>query len=132
MRRVEENDPTALWEYSRILESTNPEEAYKFVVLAAQLSHPKAIMLLGDKCAEQNKFVEADRYYSMGAKSGEVDCSVKLAKLHLLSDESLGLVELEELAEMGVLSACGALADYYKAHGNENQYEYWSSRVNNE
>ncbi|MCH5350625.1 MAG: hypothetical protein J1F39_01475 [Clostridiales bacterium] len=132
LRRVEANEPAALWEYSRILEETDIDEAYKYAVLAAQLFHPQAIMLLGDRCAKDNDSEEAERYYRMGVKAGLVDCSVKLAKLHLLSNEPQGLIELEELTEMGVKSAAAALAEYYKARGNEKQYEYWSSRVSNE
>lgn len=129
---MEQNEPTALWEYSRIIEEKNPDEAYKFAVLAAQLNNPHAIMFLGDKCAEEGYIEDAERYFRMGVKAGLTDCSVKLARIHLLADEPTGLVEMEELAEMGVGAAATALADYYKAHDNEVQYEYWSSRVKDE
>ncbi|MCH5158317.1 MAG: hypothetical protein J1F33_03865 [Clostridiales bacterium] len=132
LRRVQGNEPAALWEYSRLIEADSPDEAYKFAVLAAQLNQPDAAMYLGDRCAQEEKPDDAERYYRIGIKAGVAVCAVKLALIHLSKDEPTGLVELEELAEMGEISAAEALADYYKAHRNEVQYEYWSLRVKDE
>ena len=129
LRRVEKNDPAALWEYSRILEDKDSDEALKYLTLAAQLNYPPAIKSMADKLYDDNKVDEATHYYKMGAKAGLLDCSVKLAVINLDSDEGRSLLELEELAEMGVESAAKALADYYASQGNKVQHDYWSSLV---
>lgn len=127
MRRVEADDPEALWEYSRILEKEDTAESFKYTVLAAQLGYPLAIQRVGDAYFDEDNFEEAEHYYRAGAKAGILDCSVKLAVINIAYNEQKSILELEELAEMGITSACVALADYYRAHGNRKQYAYWHS-----
>lgn len=127
MRRVEADDPAALWEYSRLLERDDPVEAFKFTILAAQLGHPLANQCVGDAYFDEEDYKEAEHYYRAGAKAGILDCSVKLAVIRLEYNDQRAVAELEELAEMGVTSACAALADYYREHGNRKQYAYWRS-----
>lgn len=129
LRRVEADEPDALWEYSRLMEHDNPGEAHKYAVLAAQLGVPQAIKRLGDEYYRANNLAEAEHYYRLGVKAGLIDCSVRLAEMRLPSDEQNAVTELEELAEMGVNSACAALADYYSKLGDKVQYAYWNSRV---
>lgn len=126
-RRVEADDPAALYMYAELLSSSSPEEAAKYITLSAQLGYPPAAEKLGDMYYAAGDAENAEHFYKAGAKAGILDCSVKLAVLRLPEYEHLSVRELEELAEAGVVSACAALADYYKKNGNRKQAAYWRS-----
>lgn len=128
-RRVEADDPDALLQYADLLRDIDPEEAYKFTVLSAQLGNPAAIERMGDDYLTKGDTETAAQYYKRGAKAGVLDCSVKLAMINLENNEHAALFELEELAQMGVKSACVALADYYKRSGNKKESAYWRSML---
>ncbi len=125
--RVERDDPAALYDYAVYLSDTNSDEALKYVLLSAQLGYPKAIEKKGDLFLEAGDAESAARCFKTGAKAGLLDCSVKLAVLRLDDFEHAAVRELEDLAEIGVTSACSALADYYHKHGNRKQAAYWRS-----
>ncbi len=127
MRRVEADDPAALWEYAVLLEEKDPAESFKYTILAAQLGVPQALQRAGDAYFDDDRYEEAAHYYRAGAKAGLIECSVKLAVINLSRNEQKSVNELEELAEMGITSACEALADYYREHGNKRLYAYWHS-----
>lgn len=127
--RVDADDPSAMFLYAEYVRPTDPVEADKYTVLAAQLGNPQAAEALGDKNMEAGNQDAAAHYYKMGAKAGILDCSVKLAVISLDVNEAAALHELEELAESGVKSACSALAAYYKAQGNRKQYNFWHSLI---
>ncbi len=129
-RRVEANDPAALYMYAELLRPTEPAEADKYITLSAQLGYPPAAEKLGNIYYEAGDYENAEHCYKIGAKAGILDCSVKLAMLKLTVSEHDSIRELEELAEVGVPSACLALADYYKRHGNRKQAAYWRSLLN--
>lgn len=128
-RAADADDPQALFAYSRILQETDPKEAYKYVILAAQLGNPYALEAVGDRYLAEGRYDDATRCFKMGARAGILDCSVKLAVIRLEYDESSALRELEDLAEIGIRSACAALAEYYKESGNRKQYAYWRSLI---
>lgn len=128
-RRVEADDPDALYKYATLLRDIDPSEAYKYTVLAAQLGNLTAIERVGDDFLTKGNTEEAAKYYKTGAKAGVLDCSVKLAVINLEYNESAALSELEELAQMGVKSACVALADFYKRSGNKRESAYWRSML---
>lgn len=125
--RVAANDPEAMFVYAETVCQSDKAEFDKYIRLAAQLGHPAACEKLGDKYMEANDYDNASHYYRIGAKAGRLDCSVKVALIHLSFDEITAIKELEELAESGVKSACSALAAYYKALGNRKQYNFWNS-----
>lgn len=127
--RVDADDPVAMFVYADMVRAQNPQEAYKYTVLAAQLGNPNAAERLGDKYMESGDNYNASHYYRMGAKADLLDCAVKLAVINLTSDETAALRDLEELAESGVKSACYALAAYYKARGNKKESDFWASIV---
>lgn len=127
--RAEKDEPSAMYLYAQAIRPTDPEEADKFIVLAATLGQPNAAELFGDKLSAEGDFERARHYYKTGAKGGLLDCAVKIAITNLGIDEYAAVRELEELAEDGVQSACQALATYYKARGNDNQAAYWKSLV---
>ena len=119
-RRVEADDPSALYEYSRLVRDSDPVEADKFVMLAAQV---------GDVYLDRGDIPTAEQYFKLGAKAGILDCSVKLAVIELDRDEQAAVKELEDLAEIGIRSAADALAEYYRVNGNKKQAAYWRSLV---
>ncbi len=127
--RVEADDPEALCEYARVLAPLNAAESEKFYELAAQLGQPEAAEHMGDVLLDRGDTDRAAALYRVGAKAGILDCSVKLAAINIPHDERTSLRELEDLAEIGVKSACKALAEYYKSQGNRKQYAYWRSLV---
>lgn len=126
-KRVDANDPNAMYIYAQAVRQTDPTEANKYIVLAAQLGNPEACEVMGDKFQEQGDLDRARFYYKTGAKAGIVDCSVKIAMINLYIDEYSALRELEDLAESGIKSACTALAAYYKSKGNRKEYNFWRS-----
>ncbi len=126
-RRMDADDPAALYEYAELVRASNRAEAYKYTVLAAQLGNPAAMECMGDDCIANGDVASAVRYYKSGAKAGLLDCTVKLAILKLDVNESAAAIELEELAQMGVASACIALSNYHKAKGHKKQSAYWRS-----
>lgn len=128
-RRVEADDPSALYEYSQLLRGSDPAEADKFVMLAAQLGEPHAAEQMGDRCLDVGDIAAAEQYFKLGAKAGILDCSVKLAVIELDRDEQAAVKELEDLAEIGIRSAADALAEYYRVNGNKKQAAYWRSLV---
>lgn len=125
--RVERDDPAALYDYAVYLSETNADEALKYVLLSAQLGYPKAVDKKGDMYLEAGDKENAALCFKTGAKAGLLDCSVKLAVLRLDEYEHAAVRELEDLAELGVMSACAALAEYYHKHGNRKQAAYWRS-----
>lgn len=127
LRRVEADDPVAMFTYGEMLQRTNPAEADKYITLSAQLGYPPAAEKLGDMYLAADDFENAERCYKTGAKAGIIDCSVKLAVLRIDEYEHSSVRELEELAEAGIVSACAALAEYYKKNGNRKQAAYWRS-----
>lgn len=127
--RVEADEPQALYDYARYLAPTDAKESDKYFTLAAQLGHPEAAEYLGDKFLSEGDYDNALVFFKMGAKAGILDCSVKIAAMNVAIDDQAAVHELEELAEMGVRSACIALAEYYKAQGNRKQYAYWHSLI---
>ncbi|MCI9405164.1 MAG: hypothetical protein HFJ21_03500 [Clostridia bacterium] len=128
-RRVEADDPSALYEYSRLVRDSDPVEADKFVMLAAQLGEPHAAEQVGDVYLDRGDIPTAEQYFKLGAKAGILDCSVKLAVIELDRDEQAAVKELEDLAEIGIRSAADALAEYYRVNGNKKQAAYWRSLV---
>ncbi|MCM1367885.1 MAG: hypothetical protein NC184_03630 [Roseburia sp.] len=127
--RVDADDPQAMYEYAQLIRAENPTEADKFIMLAAQLGYPDAAECLGDKYLDAGDIQNAKMCYKTGAKGGLSDCAVKLAVIGMSADEQAGVRELEELAEMGVKSACVALADYHKANGNRKEAAFWRSLI---
>lgn len=127
--RVDADDPQALYDYANLLAPTNAQEADKYYELAAQLGQPQAAEYIGDKLLENGDYEHAMACFKIGAKAGLLDCSVKIAAMNIASDERASLHELEELAEIGIRSACVALAEYHKAQGNRKQYMYWHSLI---
>ena len=125
--RVAKDDPIAMYVYAKYIRATNPAEADKYIVLAAQLGNPDASEVLGDKYHALGDMERARHYYKTGAKGGLMDCAVKIAIMNLDVDEYAAMRELEELAESGVKSACAALAAYYKSKGNRKEYNFWKS-----
>lgn len=125
--RVAKDDPIAMYVYAQAIRATNPAEADKYIVLAAQLGNPEASELMGDKFHALGDMERARHYYKTGAKAGLMDCAVKIALINLDIDEFSAMRELEELAESGVKSACAALAAYYKSKGNRKEYNFWKS-----
>lgn len=128
-KAVDNDDPNAMFVYSQIVRGTNPQEADKYILLAAQLGHPQASEKVGDAYLEKGDYEHASHYFKIGAKAGLSDCSVKLAVLKMSWNETTALRELEELAEMGVQSACVALANYHKANGNRKEAAFWRSLI---
>lgn len=126
-QRVEANDPNALYTYAEYLLATDPREAEKYIILAAQLGNPYAEEKLGDKYNDNGDLERAAHYYKSGAKAGLYECSVKLAIINLQTHEHIAIRELEELAKLGIKSACKALAEYHKSHGNRREASYWRS-----
>lgn len=129
-QRVDADDPAALFEYAELIRETDQAEAYKYTVLSAQLGHPAAMERMGDDYLDDGDVPTAAQYYKSGAKAGLINCTVKLAVLNLDVNERAALLELEELAQMGVPSACTALADYHQLRGNKKQSAYWRSVLN--
>lgn len=131
MRRVDANEPAALYEYAESIRDSNPIEARKYTLFAAQLGLPLAMESMGDYCLAEGDADGASHYYRSGAKAGLMSCTVKRAMLNikLNNNERLALLELEELAMMGVQSACMALSDYYLTQGNERESEYWRNKL---
>ncbi len=129
-RRVDENDPAALYMYAELLRPTAPDEADKYIMLSAQLGYPPAAEKLGNIYYEAGDYENAEHCYKIGSKAGIFECSVKLAVMKLPVCEQDAIRELEELAEVGVPSACAALADYYDKTGNRKQAAYWRSLQN--
>ncbi len=127
--RVEADDPLAMFVYAQAIRPTDPHEADKYVLLAAQLGNPNAAEMLADKYSALGDRERAKHFYKTGVKGGRADCAVKLALMNLDEDEISAMRELEELAESGVKSACAALAAYYKERGNRKQYTYWQSLI---
>lgn len=125
--RVAKDDPIAMYVYAQAIRATNPAEADKYIVLAAQLGNPEASEQMGDKFHALGDMERARHYYKTGAKAGLMDCAVKIALINLDTDEFSAMRELEELAESGVKSACAALAAYYKSKGNRKEYNFWKS-----
>ncbi|MDE7463959.1 MAG: hypothetical protein K2M48_02920 [Clostridiales bacterium] len=125
--RVEADDPDALFAHARYLAPTDAKESDKFYELAAQLGHPQAAEYIGDKFLADGDYENALLSFKTGAKAGLLDCSVKIAAMNISVDERSALRELEDLAEIGVRSACIALSEYYKAQGNRKQSSYWRS-----
>ncbi len=125
--RVDADEPNALMEYSKLLRPTDPKEADKYLLLAAQLGQAEAIENVGDMYLNLGKYSDAARCFKIGAKAGRLDCSVKLAVMRLPTEEHAAVRELEELAELNIRSACIALSEYYKAQGNRKQAAYWRS-----
>lgn len=128
-KAVDNDDPNAMFVYSEIVRGTNPQEADKYVILAAQLGNPQACEKVGDMYLERGDYTRATHYFKIGAKAGLSDCSVKLAVLKMSWNETVALRELEELAEMGSKSACIALADYHKSNGNRKEAAFWRSLI---
>ena len=125
--RVDADDSNAMYAYAEYIRETNPQEANKYTIFAAQLGNPHAQERLGDQCFEDGDLENAAYYFKIGAKQGLSDCSVKLAVVNLATNETAALRDLEELAESGIRSACLALATYYKAHGNRKEANFWRS-----
>lgn len=125
--RVDADDPEALFVYARYLAPIDMAESEKFYALAAQLGQPDAAEHEGDVFLDKGDVEHALANYRTGARAGILDCSVKIAALNLAVDERAAVRELEELAEMGVMSACKVLAEYHKEQGNRKQYAYWNS-----
>lgn len=125
--RVDKDDPVAMYVYAQSIRATDPAEADKYIVLAAQLGNPDASEMMGDKFHALGDMERARHYYKTGAKAGLSDCAVKLALINMDIDEYAAMRELEELAESGVKSACAALAAYYKSKGNRKEYNFWKS-----
>lgn len=123
------DDPSAMYAYAEAVRPYNLKEADKYIVLAAQLGNPYAAERLGDKFQAQGDLERAAHNYRTGAKFGLTECAVKLAIIHLDSDENAAAHELEELAEGGIMSACAALAAYYKSKGNRKEYNFWKSLI---
>ena len=128
-KAVDNDDPNAMYVYSQIIRGTNPQEADKYILLAAQLGNPQACEKLGDAYLEKGDYEHATHYFKIGAKAGLTDCSVKIAVLKMSWNETIALRELEELAEMGSQAACIALANYHKANGNRKEAAFWRSLI---
>ncbi|MCH5156007.1 MAG: hypothetical protein J1F69_05305 [Clostridiales bacterium] len=126
-KRAEADEPAAMYAYAQAVRATDPKEANKYIVLAAQLGNPEASEMIGDRFQEQGDLERARFYYKTGAKAGFTSCAVKMAMINLCIDENKALHELEELAESGIKSACIALAAYYKSKGNRKEYNFWRS-----
>ncbi len=127
--RADTDDPAAMFAYAQYVRGSDKAEADKYTVLAAQLGDPNAAECLGDMYLDKKDLDRAVQYFKLGAKAGLSDCSVKLAVIGLSVNETAALRELEELAESGVMSACSALAAYYKSQGNRKEYSFWRSLV---
>lgn len=127
--RVDADDPQAMYEYAELIRAEDPKEADKYIMLAAQLGDPNAAERLGDKYMDEGDTQNAKMCYKTGAKGGLSDCSVKLAVIGMSANEQAGVRELEELAEMGVKSACVALAEYHKSNGNRKEAAFWRSLI---
>ncbi len=125
--RAELDDPKAMFDYARAIMHTDPAKAEKYIELAAQLGNGAALEYMGDKHLAEGKYDVAALEFKAGAKAGILDCSVKLAIMSMEANETAAVRELEDLAELGVRSACIALAEYHKAAGNRKQYAYWHS-----
>ncbi len=128
-KRIQSDDPAALYEYSELLRATDPAESDKYAVFAAQLGFGPAYEHVGDRYLESGDTESAEQYYKAGAKAGILDCSVKLAALKIDDNEHEAVRELEELAQSGVRSACSALSEYYRSIGNRKQSAYWRSML---
>lgn len=128
-RRVDANDPNAMYLYAELVRATDPREADKFTILAAQLGNPQAAEKIGDKYLADGDVETAAHYFKTGANAGISDCAVKLAVIDMANNETAAVRELENLAEMGVSSACVALASYYKSQGNRRESAFWRSLV---
>ena len=128
--QADANNPDAMYSYAMYIRGTDAHEADKFILLAAHLGQPQAAELYADKCLGKGDYENATHFYRTGARGGNADCAVKLAVMRLSDDDHTATHELEELAESGVVSACSALAAYYKAKGNRKQYNYWHSLIN--
>lgn len=124
---AERDEPQGMYDYARAIMPTNPAAAEMYMELAAQLGNAAALEYMGDKHLAEGKYEDAAREFKAGAKAGQLDCSVKLAVMYMAENETAAVKELEDLAEMGVRSACIALAEYYKDAGNRKQYAYWRS-----
>lgn len=125
---MEADDPQALFEYAELVRTTDPDACYKYTILSAQLGYPPAVQRVGDMYYNAGDMRTAKRFYKNGAKAGLLDCSVKLAVMEIGGlSESAAIHDLEELAEIGVASACAALSSYYKAKGKKREAVYWSS-----
>lgn len=125
--RADTDDPAAMFFYAQAIRNTNPEEADKYILLAAQLGQPNAAEQLGDKFYAAGDREHALHFYKTGVKGGLQDCAVKIAVIDLDTDEYAAMRELEELAESGVKSACAALSAYYKERGNRKESAFWRS-----
>lgn len=125
--RAERDEPHAMYEYAQAVMPTDPATADKYIELAAQLGNGAALEYMGDKHLAAKDYDAAARAFKAGAKAGILDCTVKLAVMSMEINEAAAVRELEELAEIGVRSACIALAEYHKSNGNKKQYAYWRS-----
>ncbi len=128
-KRIQNDDPEALYEYSELIRETDPAESNKYAVFAAQLGFGPAFEHVGDRYLDNGDIENATKYYKAGAKAGILDCSVKVAALKIDDNEHEAVRELEELAQSGVRSACSALAEYYRSIGNRKQSAYWRSML---
>ncbi len=128
-RRVDADDPAAMFEYAELIAGDDPQEADKFIVLSAQLGYPRAVDKMGDKYLALGDEESAAHCFKTGAKAGILDCSVKLAIMDLKLHEHTAVRELEDLAQIGIQSACAALADYYRERGNRKESAYWRSML---
>lgn len=127
--RVDADDPAAMYAYAEFIRASNPAESEKYIVLSAQLGNANAQERLGDKYHALGDLANAEFYYKTAARSGVLDCAVKLAVMNLSVNEFTALHELEDLARTGVKSACSALAAYYKAKGNRIESAFWHSLI---
>lgn len=128
-KAVAADNPEAMFAYSQYIRAADPAEADKYVLLAAHLGHPEAQERYADFCMAKGDYDNAAYFYGAGAKAGRHDCAVKRAVMRLSDENDSALHELEELAEGGVVSACSALAAYYKAKGNRRAANYWKSFI---
>lgn len=128
-RRVDADDPDAMYAYAQLIRETNRSEAEKYTILAAQLGNPNAAETMGDKYFDDGDLQNAKLCYKTGAKAGLMDCAVKLAIINMSVNEQASVRELEDLAEMGIKSACIALADYHKSNGNRKEAAFWRSLI---
>lgn len=126
---AEKDDPNAMYLYAEAVRQTQPDEAYKYTVLAAQLGNPNACEKVGDMYLDRGDYERASHYFKVGAKAGVGDCAVKLAIIKMSWNDSAALRELEELAELGSKAACVALANYHKSNGNRKQAAFWRSLI---
>ncbi len=127
--RVDADDPDAMCAYAQYIAPFDVAESEKFFELAAQLGQPVAAEHVGDVALAKGDVEHAVACFRIGAKAGILDCSVKIAAANLATDERAAVRELEDLAEIGVKSACETLAEYHKSQGNRKQYAYWRSLV---